>query len=82
MMTFRKINIALIILSLSIFLFLMAWIVIYNLIFPVPNMLDLVPNNITGYFDVYDLHKVLSNVLRSEFMRRVVQSPWWANFKT
>ncbi|MGB9595386.1 MAG: hypothetical protein ACPL7B_03815, partial [Candidatus Poribacteria bacterium] len=81
MMEFKKINKILLILSLSILLFLIIWIAIYNLIFPVPNMLDLVPNDVIAYFDVYDLHKILSNFLRSEFIRRVVQSPLWANFQ-
>ncbi len=81
-MNLKKINIVLLILSFSILLFLITWTVIYNVIFPVPDMLDLITDDAVAYLDVYDLHKVLSSFLRSEFMRRVVQSPLWSNFQT
>jgi hypothetical protein len=47
-----------------------------------PNMLDLTPNNVMGYLDIYNSEKVLSDIQRSELVKRVAESPWWNSFKS
>ena len=81
-MTFRKANITLITLISFTFLCLIAWLIIYYLVFPMPNILDLTPNNVMGYFDIYNSEKVLSDIQRSELVKRVAESPWWNSFKS
>jgi hypothetical protein len=81
-MTFRKANITLIILLSFTFVCLIAWLIIYYLVFPMPNMLDLTPNNVMGYLDIYNSEKVLSDIQRSELVKRVAESPWWNSFKS
>jgi len=81
-MTLRKTNITLLIFISFTFLCLITWLIISNIVFPVPDMLNLVPNNVMGYFDVYNSGNVLSDIVKSELVRRLIQSPWWNSFKS
>jgi hypothetical protein len=81
-MTFRKANITLITLISFTFVCLIAWLIIYYLVFPMPNILDLTPNSVLCYLDIYNSEKVLSDIQRSELVKHVAESPWWNSFKS
>jgi hypothetical protein len=80
-MPLKAINRIFIILASLIFAVLIGYMLVY-LIFPMPKILNLLPDTAMAYLDVYGLDNVLVSTKNSEFVKRVSESSLWSNFKT
>jgi len=78
----KTVNIILIIYISLVFSMLIGWFIVYYIIFPMPKIIDLVPDSTVAYIDITDLDSSLAAVQGSEFVDRVARSQWWVNFKS
>jgi len=81
-MTLKTVNIILIIYLSLVLAILIGWFIVYYIIFPMPKILDIVPDATLSYLDVSNLNESLSAIQESDFVSRVAKSPWWTNFKS
>jgi hypothetical protein len=78
----KTVNIILIIYISLVFAILIGWFIIYYIIFPMPKIMELVPDSTVAYIDITDLDSSLAAVQRSEFVDRVARSQLWTSFKS
>lgn len=77
-----KIANKLIIIPISIiFIILIGYLLIY-LIFPMPKIINLLPDTAMAYLDVHNFDEYLSATKNSEFVKKVSESTLWTNLKT
>ncbi|MDQ1318468.1 MAG: hypothetical protein QG588_2130, partial [Candidatus Poribacteria bacterium] len=81
-MTLKTVNRILIIYLSLVLAILIGWFIVYYIIFPMPKILDIVPDATLSYLDVSNLNESLSALQESDFVSRVTRSAWWTNFKS
>jgi hypothetical protein len=81
-MNLKTTNIILIVYVSLVLAILIGWLIVYYIIFPMPKILDIVPDATLSYLDVTNLNESLVAIQESDFVSRVTRSAWWTNFKS